>query len=64
MRKMAVFAVAASTALGVFETEISEQRKGIRISLDQSLPGFYTLICARLDIDLVVARAIMRDEFD
>jgi hypothetical protein len=32
MRKMAVFAVAASTALGVFDTEISERVKNANVS--------------------------------
>lgn len=45
---MAVFAVAASTALGVFDTEISEQEKDVNVSkllFKEIKSGSYSCLC-------------------
>lgn len=63
---MAVFAVAASTALGVFDTEISEWVKNVNVSESdlKEMLSDHTLICTGLNVDLVISRSIVRDELD
>lgn len=63
---MAVFAVAASTALGVFDTEISERVKNANVSGSdlKKMLSDHTLICAGLNVDLVISRSIVRDVLD